>query len=188
MNIDWSQVGLITAYVLLVVTTTGGLVGSFVPALPGAVIIWGGALLHGALTGFDPLGLYAQITLAALTGLSAGGQLAISALGAKKFGSSAWGVLGAGIGVLLGTILIPLPVAGSLFGAFLGALAFELFVAQPRGRARAEATPTGRDGGKEVGQAAKAGLGAAIGTVLGMMAEIGVAFVMAVVIVTAVVF
>ena len=62
------------------VTTVGGLVGSFVPALPGAVIIWGGALLHGALTGFDPLGLYAQITLAALTGLSAGGQLAISEL------------------------------------------------------------------------------------------------------------
>ena len=82
--------------------------------------------------------------------LSAGGQLAISALGAKKFGSSAWGVLGAGIGVLLGTVLIPIPVAGSLLGAFLGALALELFVAQPRARAKAEAPLEGRDGAADL--------------------------------------
>ena len=195
MSIDWSQAIPITAHVLLLLCTLGGLVGSFFPAFPGAVLIWAGALLHGLATGWEPLGLYSQLALLVLMGLAVAGQLAISAAGAKRFGSSGWGVLGAGIGMLLGTFFIPVPVAGSLLGAFLGALALEFWVAQPRAAKSAEAAPTGdaptepRDGrAAEAGQAARAGLGAALGAVLGMMAEIGVAFVMVGVIVTGLLF
>jgi len=187
MNIDWSAALPITANVLLVLCTLGGLVGSFFPAFPGAVLIWSGALLHGLITGWDPLGLYSQLTLAGLMGLAAAGQLAISAAGAKRFGSSGWGVLGAGIGMLVGTFAIPIPVVGSLLGAFLGALACELGIAQRRAaRKRAETAPAdqpskgqaAKQAGKDMGEAARAGLGAAVGAVLGMMAEIGIAFVM----------
>jgi hypothetical protein len=201
MNIDWSQAVPILANVLLVLCTVGGLLGSFFPAFPGAVLIWGGALLHGLITAWDPLGLYAQMSLAALMALSAGSQFAISAMGAKRFGSTGWGVLGAGIGMLIGTFAIPIPIVGSLMGAFLGALTFELGIAQrlTAKRAAAESAKVeahaeidavarpveknatagaAKKAGKEVGQAARAGVGAAVGAVLGMMAEIGIAFVM----------
>jgi uncharacterized protein YqgC (DUF456 family) len=188
VHIDWSSALPITAHVLLVLCTLGGLVGSFFPAFPGAVLIWAGALLHGLLTGWEPLGMPTQLTLAGLMAVAAAGQFAISAAGAKRFGSSGWGVLGAGLGMLIGTFAIPVPIVGSLLGAFLGALVLELTVAQPRAARRtdeatgegARSAPEPTRGGRseDVGKAARAGFGAAVGAVLGMMAEIGVAFVM----------
>ncbi|MCO4773006.1 MAG: DUF456 domain-containing protein [Deltaproteobacteria bacterium] len=192
MDIPWAQVGLVAAHILLVLTTLGGLVGSFFPAFPGAVIIWGGALLHGLVTGWTPLGANTQLILTGLMALSAAGQFAISAAGAKRFGSSWWGITGAGIGMLVGTFMIPIPLLGSLLGAFLGALGFELAIAQPLAAKKAEAAgsapPSGAGKGKEVGQAAKAGFGAALGAVLGMMAEVGIAFVMVGVVLTSAIF
>ncbi len=189
MNIDWLPVLPILANVLLVLCTVGGLLGSFFPAFPGAVLIWGGALFHGLITGWEPLGPYAQGSLTALLALSVGGQFAMSAMGAKRFGSSGWGVLGAGVGLLVGTFAIPIPVVGSLVGAFLGALMLELWVARRLSSKRAAAghkldanqaqsAGTPNTASSEVGHAARAGVGAAVGAVLGMMTEIGVAFVM----------
>lgn len=184
-DIDWSAVLPWVAHILLVLTTLVGVIGSFVPALPGAVIIWAGALLHGALTGWSPLGLEAQLIVAALALSAAVGQLLISAAGAKRFGSSNRGVFGAGIGLLVGTFAIPVPVVGSLLGAFLGALVFELTIGQKQRQEDVGAAP-GPESGPEPGprrvpRAARAGLGAALGAVGGMMAEIGFALVMAVV-------
>lgn len=188
MNIDWSSVLPWVAHVLLVLTTLGGLVGSFVPAFPGAVLVWGGALVHGLMTGWTPLGLRSQLILAGLAAVAGIGQLAISAAGAKRFGSSGWGVFGAGVGMLVGTFVIPIPVVGMLIGAFLGALACELWIAQPKAREAARAEGAQATERPDVRGASKAGVGAALGAVVGMMAEIGVAFVMVAVIVGAVVF
>ena len=179
-DIDWSALVPWLAHILLFVSVLGGVIGSFVPALPGALFIWAGALLHGLMTGWSPLGPRAQLIIAALALCAAGGQLAISAAGAKRFGSSNWGVLGAGIGLLVGTFVIPIPVVGSLAGAFLGALLFELAIGQKRQDSPEEETP-----GKPIPKAARAGLGAALGAVGGMMAEVGFALVMAVVVVGA---
>jgi len=188
MDIPWSTIGLVAAHVLLVVTTVGGLIGSFIPAFPGAVLIWGGAVLHGLVTGWQPLGLVPQASLAVLCALAVGGQLAISAAGAKRFGSTNWGVFGAGVGMLVGTFVIPVPILGSLLGAFGGALGFELAV-QRRAAARQPAEEPGDPARRqELGQASKAGLGAALGAVAGMMAEIGLSFVMAGVVLWAVIF
>ncbi len=183
LNIDWSAVIPWLAHFLLILTTLVGVVGSFVPALPGAVIIWGGAILHGLMTGWSPLGLKAQLIIAGLALAAAAGQLIISAAGAKRFGSSNWGVLGAGIGLLVGTFAIPVPVIGSLLGAFLGALVLELTVGQKKRQERLEEDP--QPGRKKIPEAARAGVGAALGAVGGMMAEVGFALVMAVVLVGA---
>ena len=182
-DIDWSVVVPWLAHILLILTTLVGVVGSFVPALPGAVIIWGGAILHGLMTGWSPLGLKAQLIIAGLALAAAAGQLIISAVGAKRFGSSNWGVFGAGIGLLVGTFAIPVPVVGSLLGAFLGALVFELTVGQKKRQEKLEDAP--EPGEKKIPQAARAGVGAALGAVGGMMAEVGFALVMAVVVVGA---
>ncbi len=188
MDIPWSTVGVVAAYVLLVVTTVGGLIGSFIPAFPGAILIWGGAVVHGLATGWEPLGLVPQLSLAALCALAIGGQLAISAAGAKRFGSTNWGVLGAGVGMLVGTFVIPIPVVGSLLGAFAGALGFELL--RQRRALKKEPPPPDAPARnrEELGRASKAGLGAALGAVAGMMAEIGLSFVMAGVVLAAVLF
>ncbi len=189
LNIDWSAVVPWLAHILLIFTTLVGVVGSFVPALPGAVVIWGGAVLHGLMTGWSPLGLKAQLIIAGLALAAAAGQLIISAVGAKRFGSSNWGVFGAGIGLLVGTFAIPVPVVGSLLGAFLGALVFELTIGQKKRQEQREEesqpTPTASGGEKKIPMAARAGVGAALGAVGGMMAEVGFALVMAVVVVGA---
>ncbi len=183
-------------HVLLVVFVVAGVIGSAVPAFPGAVVIMAGALLHGLLTGWDPLGLGWQLSLAVLTLISWGVQYVITAYGAKKYGASFWGVLGAAIGMFAG-LAIPIPVLGPLIGAFLGALLFEFvvrwarakdllgydedakLVAQTAGEELPEEDPERKFGKEETKQAAKAGLGAALGAVLGLMAELGVALLMA---------
>lgn len=96
-------------------------------------------------------------------------------------------MFGAGVGLLVGTLAIPIPVVGSLLGAFLGALVFELTIGQKKRQEDPEAEPTDASG-RPIPQAARAGLGAALGAVGGMMAEIGFALVMAVVVLGAFVF
>jgi uncharacterized protein len=183
LNIDWPAVIPWLAHLLLILTTLIGVVGSFVPALPGAVIIWAGAILHGLMTGWSPLGLKAQLIIGALALAAAAGQLLISAAGAKRFGSSNWGIFGAGIGLLVGTFAIPVPVAGSLVGAFLGALVFELTIGQKKRQEQPQEDL--EPGEQKIPRAARAGAGAALGAVGGMMAEVGFALVMAVVVVGA---
>ena len=177
-DIDWSAILPWIAHILLALTTLVGVIGSFVPALPGAMIIWIGVLLHGLVTGWSPLGMQVQLIVAGLALAAGAGQFFISAAGAKRFGSSNWGVFGAGLGLLVGTFAIPIPVVGSLVGAFLGALVFELGIGQKKRREQEEVDAEGRP----IPQAARAGLGAALGAVGGMMAEVGFALVMAVVV------
>ncbi len=155
------------AHIILLVACIAGCVGSLIPAVPGGVIILVGSVIHGAMTGWDPLGLWIQGGLLALVVVANAAQWGISALGAKKYGASNWGIAGAMVGMLLG-LFIPVPIAGPFVGAFLGALAVEWSIAK-----------------KEGGDAARAGFGAVLGAVVGLMAEFGAAVVMVGVIVVA---
>ncbi|MDP6932019.1 MAG: DUF456 domain-containing protein, partial [Myxococcota bacterium] len=92
---------------------------------------------------------------------------AVSAMGAKKFGASKFGIVGAAVGAIAG-LFIPIPLVGPLLGAFSGALVGEAWLNK---RPREEA--------------ARAGMGAALGAVLGLMSEFGMGLVMATVIVSA---
>jgi hypothetical protein len=147
-------------HILLILCLVGGLVGSLIPGVPGASLIFIAALIHGGWTQWDPLGLYTQITLGALAVSSFGVQFAVTAMGAKKYGASKWGILGATLGIFAG-LFIPIPVLGPLIGAFVGATL-------------AESAASGRI---EI-EAAKAGSGAVMGAVLGLMAELGIALMM----------
>jgi hypothetical protein len=152
------------ANVLLGLTIVGGIIGSALPAVPGASLIWLGVVLHGMLTGWQPLGLGVQIAAAVLALLSLGSQFLVTALGAQKTGATFWGALGAVLGLMVG-FMIPIPILGPLAGAFGGALL-------------AEHLATGKKG-KE---ALKAGTGAVVGALLGTVAEIAITLVMVLVI------
>lgn len=113
---------LATASVMMVVA----LVLAFVPLLPGAVLVWAVALAYGALNGFAHVTPGALLVITALMIVGSTCDLWLPLLGVKTGGLSCLGALGSLIGGTLATFLIPLPIAGTLIGAVVGALLAEL--------------------------------------------------------------
>ena len=113
------------ATVLFIVIWLGALAATFVPVVPATLIIWGAALLHALLTGFQPLSWGYLIAL----GVLAVGALVVDnvagAWGARTFGGSGAAGWGALIGGLVGLFLGPI---GFLIGPFLGAIVAEIVV------------------------------------------------------------
>ena len=100
-----------------------GILGSFMPVLPGAPISWTGLLLLH-LTDAIPMNLnYLGITLgvAILVFLL---DYIIPAIGTKKFGGSKYGVIGTTIGLIVG-VISPIPF-GIIIGPFVGAYVGEM--------------------------------------------------------------
>ncbi|MHA6278686.1 DUF456 domain-containing protein [Salinimicrobium sp. CAU 1759] len=98
-----------------------GILGSFLPMLPGIPVSWAGLLvLH--LTSVVPMNYtYLGITLL-VTIIIFALQYAIPALGTKYLGGSKQGMFGATIGLFVG-IFIPIPFAiliAPFVGAYLG--------------------------------------------------------------------
>jgi uncharacterized protein YqgC (DUF456 family) len=132
---------------ILVVGLVGvGVVGTVLPGLPGAVLVFAGLALAAWIDGFARVGLPTLAGLAALTAASYLLDLVATAAGARRFGTSWWGVLGAVLGTL-GGLVFGLP--GLLIGPFVGAFLAELLAR------------------RDVRQAGRAGLGAWLGLLLG---------------------
>ena len=100
-----------------------GIIGSFLPVLPGPLTGWFGLLaLH--FTSIIPMNwTFLGITLAIAILIWVLDYI-IPAIGTKRFGGSKYGVYGTTIGLLIG-LFSPVPF-GILIGAFLGALIGEL--------------------------------------------------------------
>ncbi len=101
-----------------------GLIGAFVPILPGALLVWLAVLVYAVATGFSVIepGMFVFISIIAIvTGSS---DIWMSLLGAKKGGaggrSMLWGIGGA----LIGFFLINL--VGAVIGYALGIVISEL--------------------------------------------------------------
>jgi len=76
------------------------------------------------------------------------GQYFVSGYGARKFGASRWGAIGALIGFLVGMLVFP-PL-GALIGAFLGAVAVELIRLNIADRKREQASLRSGEAGAEL--------------------------------------
>lgn len=100
-----------------------GILGSFLPVLPGVPVSWLGLLLlHLTQTvpmNYTFLGITLVVTIIIFIL-----QYAIPAYGTKYFGGSKSGMWGATIGLIVG-IFLPVP-GGILIGAFAGAFIGEL--------------------------------------------------------------
>jgi len=101
-----------------------GIIGSFLPVLPGPLTGWFGLLvLH--LTKIIPQDwTFLGITLGLAIFIWVLDYI-IPAIGTKKFGGSKYGVYGTTIGLIIGLSFIPIPL-GFLFGAFFGAFIGEM--------------------------------------------------------------
>lgn len=100
-----------------------GILGSFLPVLPGPGISWLGILVLYSTSGVPANYWVLSITLM-ITAVLIVLDYLIPAKGTKHFGGSKYGIWGTNIGLLVG-IFIPIPF-GFLIAPFLGALVGEL--------------------------------------------------------------
>jgi uncharacterized protein YqgC (DUF456 family) len=100
-----------------------GIIGSFLPVLPGPLTSWVGLLiLH--LTDAIPMNwTFLIITLLFATFIWFLDYI-IPAIGTKRFGGSKYGMIGTSLGLIVG-LLSPIPF-GIIIGPFVGALIGEL--------------------------------------------------------------
>lgn len=139
------------AAALLVVT---GVVGTVVPALPGAPLVFAGLLLAAWVDDFQHVGGTTVTILAVLAVLSLVVDFIATSLGARRVGASATAVAGALIGTVVGLFF---GIAGLLLGPFVGAVLGELLAR------------------RDLAQASRVGVGTWIGLVLGTAAKLALA-------------
>ena len=109
--------------VLGFVLILAGIAGSVLPVLPGPLTGWFG-LLCLYLSSWVEMNYYALVIMLVLSlGIFVLDYI-IPSLGAKRFGGSRYGAIGATLGLVIGLIL-PIPL-GFVIGAFAGAFIGEL--------------------------------------------------------------
>lgn len=139
-----------------------GVVGTVLPLIPGTPLIVAGAVIH-KLAFPGVLNWWLIAVLAVLAVLAQLLEHLGCLVGAKWGGAGVWGLVGAGAGVLVG-LFFGLP--GLLAGPVAGALLAEVLFAKKSWR-----------------EAAQASLGAGLGFLGGSVAELGIALVMALLVV-----
>lgn len=134
-----------------------GIIGCFLPILPGPPLGYAGILLLH----FSSLGHFSTtllIVLGLVVLLVSVMDYLVPVLGAKKFGGSKMGVIGCVVGLVLGLFVFP-PI-GIIVGPFLGAIAGELL------------------NGDDLNKAVKSGFGSFLGYILGTGVKLAVCLVM----------
>mgnify|MGYP003115836903 CR=1 FL=1 len=102
-----------------------GILGSFLPVLPGTPISWVGLLLLHLTKAIPDDWTFLGITLAVAILVFALDYI-IPVWGTKKFGGSKWGMAGTTIGLLVALFFPILGFIGIIVWPFLGALAGEM--------------------------------------------------------------
>lgn len=142
---------------LVVLLLLAGLVGSVIPALPGTILIFAGALLHAVVYDFDPIGPWRLAILGVLTLVAYGLDYAAGALGVRRFGGSGWATAGAVVGALVGVFFgLPGLILGPLVGAVLAEYAYT----------------------RKLDTSARAALGTVVGLLVGAVAKVGIGLTM----------
>ena len=135
-----------------------GLIGSVLPAIPGATIILAAAVIHRIMLGPEKsLGWRALTVLVLLTLATYAIDVLSGYFGAKYFGATKWGTFGAIIGAIVGLFF---GIIGLFIGPVIGAIVGE-FIA-----------------GKRMIAAGRAGWGSFLGNISGMIVKLVIALVM----------
>ena len=109
--------------ILGIVLCMAGIVGSFIPIIPGPITSWVGILILNLTSAVDFNFYFVIITLIIAVIISALDYI-IPIVGVKKLGGSKGGLIGASIGLVIDFIILgPL---GIIFGPFVGAVTGEI--------------------------------------------------------------
>ncbi len=143
----------VLAFVLILV----GLVGTLLPVMPGALLVFLGMFAGAWADDFSRVGWAVLGVLAILTVLFYVLDFLAGAYGARRLGASRWGVVGAILGALVGMFF---GFIGVVVGPFVGAVVGELLAR------------------RGLLEASRAGAGAWIGLVLSVAARLALIFAM----------
>jgi len=119
--------------VLVGIAIALGIAGVILPIFPGLWLIWAACLVYGLVVGFDAWG---WLAMAAITALAAVGTGIIYYLPAKKTGEVGlprWGQLVVAGCTVVGFFVIP--IVGAILGVVVGTLAVALVVERDLGGA-----------------------------------------------------
>ena len=156
----WSGIGVTGGWAVTVVLVLIGLAGCIIPVIPGHLLILLAAVSHrlifGAGSGVE---WWTFVVLSLLLIGSQAFEFVSGAAGAKWFGGTKWGALGAFVGGIAGMFFMPF---GLILGPLLGAYGFEALFAK-----------------QETKPAVMSGVGSAVGTVTSIIVKVVVGLVMA---------
>jgi uncharacterized protein len=143
----------IAAIALIVI----GVAGTVLPALPGAILVFGGIALAAWIDDFARIPAWLLLLLAVLTAMAWAVDYAAAALGAKRAGASRQAIIGAAIGTVAGIFsglwgLLFMPLVGAAIGEYLAQ--------------------------RDVRRAGKAGITTWIGLLLGTVAKVAIVLTM----------
>jgi uncharacterized protein len=145
-------------WLIVIILFAVGLIGTVVPVLPGTVIILAGAIVHRLMVDDGRSVSWAVIgILIVLTILSYGIDFFGGYIGAKYFGATRWGTIGAIVGAVVGLFI---GIVGLLVAPVIGALIGELIA------------------GKRLIDAGRAGWGSLLGNLAAMLGKVGIGFAM----------
>ena len=131
-----------------------GLVASLLPVVPGSLIVWSGVIIHKLWMGDDSVAWKIVIITGAITLIGQLADLVMGVWGARKFGASWKGALGAFLGAFIGLFLPP-PLFWLIVGPVIGAIIGELLA------------------GRTFKAGSKAGLGTVIGGIIAFALKFG---------------
>lgn len=141
-------------WTIIIALIVVGFLGTFLPILPGTTLIFAGCLIHYFAMGMEASGLAWQglVFITILYILSLVLDWFSGAIGAKWFGSSKWGIIGAIVGGIIG-LFFSLP--GLIIGPIVGVFAFELAFAK-----------------KQVRDASNSTIGTVVGGIAGLIGKV----------------
>lgn len=121
-----------------------GLIGTVLPAIPGTGLIFLGIATYALYFGTETVGIGVLVALGLAAALSFLFDYLGSVYGAKRYGSTVWGIAGSVAGGIIGMIVFN--IIGLVLGIFLGAALAEMLGA-----------------GKDARQSISIGFGAVLG-------------------------
>lgn len=142
---------------LAVALVVVGVIGTVLPALPGAPIVFLGLLLAAWVDHFQKVGWFTLTVLAVLTVLTFVVDFMAASLGAKRVGASWAALAGAALGMIVGLFF---SIPGLIFGPFVGAVLGEYLTR------------------KDWAQARRVGVGTWLGMLLGIAGKLALIFTM----------
>jgi len=147
----------IALWILAVALMVVGVIGTVLPALPGAILVFAGVALAAWIDGFARISGWTLGVLAVLTAIAWIVDYVAGVYGAKKAGASPWALVGAAVGTVVGIFtglvgLLFMPLAGAAIGEYLAQ--------------------------KDALRAGKVGLATWLGMLVGTVLKVAIAFLM----------
>jgi uncharacterized protein YqgC (DUF456 family) len=110
---------------LATILMVAALILSFIPIMPGPVLVWGVATLFAAANNFHRMTVPAVIVATAFMVIGSTSDLWLKLFGVRTGGLSCLAAVGGFLGGLAGTF-IPIPVVGTMIGAVVGSALVEM--------------------------------------------------------------